>query len=40
MPPASSVYGRGAEEIARAGYLGPEGTFSEEALLSSVDSTR
>jgi prephenate dehydratase len=39
MPPASSVYGRGAEEIPRAGYLGPEGTFSEEALLSSIDST-
>jgi prephenate dehydratase len=38
MPPASSVHGRGAEEIPRAGYLGPEGTFSEEALLSSIDS--
>jgi prephenate dehydratase len=30
MPPASSAY-------ARAGYLGPEGTFSEEALLGSID---
>jgi prephenate dehydratase len=39
MPPAPSVRGRGAEGIPRAGYLGPEGTFSEEALLSSIDST-
>jgi prephenate dehydratase len=39
MPPAPSVRGRDAEGIPRAGYLGPEGTFSEEALLSSIDST-
>ncbi len=26
-------------QLPRAGYLGPEGTFSEEALLGSVDST-
>jgi prephenate dehydratase len=39
MPPAPSVLGRDAEEIPRAGYLGPDGTFSEEALLGSVDST-
>jgi prephenate dehydratase len=32
MPPAHST-------AARAGYLGPEGTFSEEALLGSVDGT-
>lgn len=30
MPPASSA-------VPRAGYLGPEGTFSEEALLGSID---
>jgi prephenate dehydratase len=39
MPPAPSVRARDAEGIPRAGYLGPEGTFSEEALLSSIDST-
>jgi prephenate dehydratase len=32
MPPATSV-------VPRAGYLGPEGTFSEEALLGSIDGT-
>lgn len=32
MPPAPSA-------LPRAGYLGPEGTFSEEALLGSVDGT-
>lgn len=32
MPPAPSA-------APRAGYLGPEGTFSEEALLGSVDGT-
>ena len=32
MPPAPSA-------PPRAGYLGPEGTFSEEALLGSVDGT-
>jgi prephenate dehydratase len=32
MPPAPSV-------IPRAGYLGPEGTFSEEALLGSIDGS-
>jgi prephenate dehydratase len=30
MPPAHSV-------VPRAGYLGPQGTFSEEALLGSID---
>lgn len=30
MPPAPS-------KVPRAGYLGPEGTFSEEALLGSID---
>jgi prephenate dehydratase len=38
MPPAPSVPGRTAEAAPRAGYLGPEGTFSEEALLGSIDS--
>ncbi|HEY8303651.1 MAG TPA: prephenate dehydratase [Solirubrobacteraceae bacterium] len=33
MPPATD------RPAGRAGYLGPEGTFSEEALLSSVDPT-
>jgi prephenate dehydratase len=32
MPPTASP-------VPRAGYLGPEGTFSEEALLGSVDGT-
>jgi prephenate dehydratase len=32
MPPAPSA-------APRAGYLGPEGTFSEEALLGSIDGT-
>jgi prephenate dehydratase len=32
MPQAPST-------VARAGYLGPQGTFSEEALLGSVDGT-
>lgn len=32
MPPVPSA-------VPRVGYLGPEGTFSEEALLSSVDGT-
>jgi prephenate dehydratase len=32
MPPAPSA-------VPRAGYLGPEGTFSEEALLGSIDGT-
>jgi prephenate dehydratase len=32
MPPAPSA-------VRRAGYLGPEGTFSEEALLGSIDGT-
>jgi prephenate dehydratase len=32
MPPAP-------RRLPRAGYLGPEGTFSEEALLGSVDGT-
>ncbi len=31
MPPASSP-------VPQAGYLGPEGTFSEEALLGSIDA--
>jgi prephenate dehydratase len=30
---------RTASGISRAGYLGPEGTFSEEALLGSLDSS-
>jgi prephenate dehydratase len=37
MPPAPSNPSQGAGVVARAGYLGPEGTFSEEALLGSVD---
>jgi prephenate dehydratase len=28
----------GHSSLSRAGYLGPQGTFSEEALLSSIDS--
>jgi prephenate dehydratase len=28
------------EKLPRAGYLGPEGTFSEEALLSGVDAAK
>jgi prephenate dehydratase len=32
MPPTPSA-------VPRAGYLGPEGTFSEEALLGSIDGT-
>jgi prephenate dehydratase len=39
MPPALSTPTRDAEKIPRAGYLGPEGTFSEEALLSSLECT-
>lgn len=39
MPPAPRIPTRGAEEAPRAGYLGPEGTFSEEALLGSVERT-
>jgi prephenate dehydratase len=39
MPPAPSTPNRGAREVPRAGYLGPEGTFTEEALLGSVDGT-
>lgn len=38
MAPAPSVPPQDHEEIPRVGYLGPEGTFSEEALLSSVQS--
>ncbi len=37
MPPAPSPPARDIQEVPRAGYLGPEGTFSEEALFSSID---
>lgn len=37
MPAAPSTQTGDAEEIPRAGYLGPEGTFSEEALLSGIE---
>jgi prephenate dehydratase len=39
MPPAPSVVSHDTSAIPRAGYLGPEGTFSEEALLGSIDDT-
>lgn len=34
--PGSAPRPRGADGLARAGYLGPEGTFTEEALLASA----
>jgi prephenate dehydratase len=37
MPPAPSAPAGDAEGVPRAGYLGPEGTFSEEALLGSIE---
>lgn len=37
MPPAPSNPSPSTGELARAAYLGPEGTFTEEALLGSVD---
>ncbi len=42
MPPAPNTLARVPpmpDALPRAGYLGPEGTFSEEALLGSVDAT-
>lgn len=39
MPPAPSVPRRDATKVPHAAYLGPEGTFSEEALLGSVGRT-
>ena len=36
MPPAPSAPEGDIQEVPRAGYLGPEGTFSEEALFSSI----
>jgi len=38
MPPGQTQSGEeGGRTHARVGYLGPEGTFSEEALLASAD---
>jgi prephenate dehydratase len=37
MPPISPTPRRAEATPARVGYLGPEGTFSEEALLASID---
>jgi prephenate dehydratase len=39
MFPAPSIPSTSTGEVPRAGYLGPEGTFSEEALLGSIDGT-
>ena len=36
MPPTPLTPSRAENALARVGYLGPEGTFSEEALLASV----
>lgn len=38
-PAPSSLTAGDGEDVPRAGYLGPEGTFSEEALLGSIDGT-